>query len=153
MSWTYNGKLFTEEHIGEYFGIVYLITNLKNGRKYVGKKFFTQAGRKQIKGKVKKIRKPSNWLKYWGSNKVLQEDVQKQGEDCFTREILHLCKNKGELSYWETYEIFNRHALRTDEYYNDWVSCKVRKNHLEKKPDSVKFTPKVRKTQNTRPFH
>ena len=153
MNWTYNGKEFTEDQIGEYFGIVYLITNSKTGRKYVGKKFFTQAGRRQIKGKVKKVRKPSNWLMYWGSNKVLQEDVNKQGEQNFTREILHLCKTKGELSYWETYEIFSRHALRTDEYYNDWCSVKVRANHLEKKPDSIKFSPKVRRTQNTRPFN
>lgn len=153
MNWTHNGKEFTEEQIGEYFGIVYLITNLNTGRKYVGKKFFTQAGRRQIKGKVKKVRKPSNWLMYWGSNKVLQEDVNKQGEQTFTREILHLCKTKGELSYWETYEIFSRHALRTDEYYNDWCSVKVRANHLEKKPDSIKFSPKVRRTQNTRPFN
>ena len=45
-----------------------------------------------------------------------------------------------------------RHALRTDEYYNDWCSVKVRANHLEKKPDSIKFTPKLRKNQNTRPY-
>ena len=95
MNWTYKEKEFSEENIDEYFGIVYLITNLKSNRKYVGKKFFTQAGRKQIKGKVKKIRKPSNWLTYWGSNKVLQEDVHKHGEQNFTREILYLCKTKG----------------------------------------------------------
>jgi len=58
LNWTYNGKEFTEDHIDEYFGIVYLITNLKSGRKYVGKKFFTQSGRKQIKGKIKKIENP-----------------------------------------------------------------------------------------------
>jgi hypothetical protein len=47
--WLYNNKEFTEEDIGDSFGYVYEITNNTNGRKYVGKKFFTRAGTKQIK--------------------------------------------------------------------------------------------------------
>lgn len=149
MKWTYKGKEFTEEQIGEYFGIVYLITNLKNGRKYVGKKFFTMASRKQVNGKKKKVRVKSNWENYWGSNKVIKEDVEKTGTQHFTREILHLCKTKSELSYWETYEIFVREALRSHEYYNDWVSCRIRKVNLISKPDTITYKAKSKRKQNS----
>lgn len=139
MNWTFRGREFTEEHVGEYFGIVYLITNLQNNRKYVGKKFFTKASRKQVSGKKKKIRVKSDWEEYWGSNKVIKEDVQKAGKKHFTREILHLCKTRSELSYFETYEIFTRDALVTHEYYNDWVTCRIRKDNLISKPDTITY--------------
>ena len=122
---------FTEDKIDGHFGFVYLITHIPTGRKYVGKKFFTKAGTKQVKGKRKKIRKSSDWETYWGSNKELQEEVKVNGEDQYTREILHLCKTRSECSYWETWEIFTRHALFGDGYYNSWVSCRIRKDHLK----------------------
>jgi hypothetical protein len=90
------------------------------------------AATRQVKGKRKKIRKSSDWEKYWGSNKKLQEEVKLNGEENYTREILHLCKSRSACSYWETFEIFNRHALVGDGYYNEWVSCKIRKDHLSK---------------------
>ena len=123
---------FTEADIGDNFGFVYLITHNPTGRKYIGKKFFTKAATRQVKGKRKKIRKSSDWELYWGSNKKLQEEVKKNGSDNYTREILHLCKTRSECSYWETWEIFNRHALMSDGYYNEWVSCKIRKDHIFK---------------------
>lgn len=134
MSWFFlNTKdEFTEEHIGEAFGFVYMITHLKTGRKYIGKKFFTKAATRQVKGKRKKIRKSSDWENYWGSNKKLQEEVKENGSEKYTREILHLCKSRSECSYWETFEIFSRHALMSDAYYNEWVSCKIRKDHVFK---------------------
>ena len=148
MKWTYNHKEFTGEEIGEYFGMVYLITNTRTGRKYVGKKFFTKAARRQVKGKSRKVRVASDWEKYFGSNKVIQEEVKTLGEDVFKREILHLCKSRSECSYWETWEIFNRDALRTDDYYNDWVSCRIRKAHL-----LSNRTPAMYKTKMRRPAH
>ena len=117
---------------GMCFGFVYMIENTITGRKYIGRKYFTQAGYKQVNGKRKKIRKPSDWETYYGSNETLKEDVSILGEDKFVRTILHLCKTKSECSYLETYEIFNRHALLSENYYNDWVSAKVRRAHLTK---------------------
>ena len=146
MIWTHNNREFTGDGIGEYFGMVYLITNTKTGRRYVGKKFFTKAARRQVKGKSKKVRIASDWEKYFGSNKVIQEEVKTLGEDVFKREILHLCKSRSECSYWETWEIFNRDALRTDDYYNDWVSCRIRKAHL-----LSNRTPAMYKTKMRRP--
>ena len=134
MSWFFLNTTdeFTEEHIGEAFGFVYMITHLKTGRKYIGKKFFTKSKTKQVKGKKKRSRVSSDWMSYWGSNKKLQEEVKENGKDQYVREILHLCKTRSECSYWETWEIFSRHALMRDSYYNEWVSCRIRKDHLVK---------------------
>ena len=134
MSWFFlNTKdEFTEEHIGEAFGFVYMITHLKTGRKYIGKKFFTKSKTKQVKGKKKRSRVSSDWMTYWGSNKKLQEEVKENGVDQYIREILHLCKTRSECSYWESWEIFSRHALMHESYYNEWVSCRIRKDHLVK---------------------
>ena len=128
--WFYNNIEFTEEMIGNNFGFVYEIINLTNNRKYVGKKFFTRAGTKQIKGKKKKVRLSSGWANYWSSSEELKADVKKIGEENFTRKILYLCKSRSECSYRETKEIFTRDALLSEEYYNSWVSCKIHKAHV-----------------------
>ena len=134
MTWYFHNTAqeFTEEDINDNFGFVYLITHNPTGRKYIGKKFFTKAATRQVKDKRKKIRKSSDWENYWGSNKKLQEEVKENGSGNYTREVLHLCKSRSECSYWETFEIFSRHALMSDAYYNEWVSCKIRKDHVFK---------------------
>ena len=134
MTWYFHntGEEFTEDSINGHFGFVYLITHTQSGRKYIGKKFFTKSKTTQVKGKKKRTRVSSDWMTYWGSNLLLQEEVKKNGEDQYVREILHLCKTKSELSYWETWEIFSRHALLNESYYNQWVSCKITKKHLLK---------------------
>ena len=38
--WAYNDIEFTSEMISDYVGFVYVITNLINKKKYVGKKIF-----------------------------------------------------------------------------------------------------------------
>jgi hypothetical protein len=128
MKWLYHGSEYIDDGLS--FGFVYMIENTITGRKYIGRKYFTQAGYRTVKGKRKKIRKPSDWETYYGSNETLKEDVEILGEDKFIRTILHLCKTKSECSYWETFEIFTRHALLDSVYYNDWVQCKIRKAHL-----------------------
>jgi len=131
MSWLYQNKEFTEEMIGDSYGYVYLITNLINNKKYIGKKFFSKAGYKTVKGKRKKIRKPSDWLEYYGSNKTLLEDVKLQGEQNFKREILHLCKTRSDCAYLELKEQIDNRVLESDGFYNDWVSVKIRKDYLK----------------------
>lgn len=129
MSWTYNGGAIPD-NIESYYGFVYCITNLVTSRKYIGRKYFTKAGYKTVKGKRKKIRVSSGWESYYGSNKVLQMDVEKLGADQFTRDIMVLCNSRSECSYWETYHIFTSGALLSDKWYNDWVTCKISKRHL-----------------------
>jgi hypothetical protein len=129
MSWLYQGRIFNEEDIGDHYGFVYILENTMTGRKYIGKKFFSKAGYKQVKGKRKKIRKTSDWLEYNGSNKVVQEEV-KIGIP-FKKTILHLCKTRSECAYWETVEIITQCALIREDFYNDWLMVRVRKDHLK----------------------
>jgi len=128
--WLWNNEVFTEEHVGDHFGFVYLITNKTNGKRYIGKKLFTAASTKTVKGKKKKVRKASDWEKYWGSSKLVQEDVKLLGEENFTREILRLCKSRSECSYYETKLIFEHDAILRANYYNSWVSCKITEVHV-----------------------
>lgn len=129
--WLYQGKEIDEDQIDGYIGFVYLITNLSNNRRYIGKKLFKSTRTKTIKGKRKKVRKDSGWRDYWGSNSVLQEDVKALGEQNFRREILHLCKSKGTANYLEMREQIDRRVLESDEWYNDWVMVKVHRSHIK----------------------
>ena len=132
--WLYNGGefVFTEELAQTHVGFVYLITNTTNYRQYIGKKLFTMAKTKQVKGKRKKFRSPSNWQEYYGSNTNLQEDVKRLGPEAFTREILHLCKTKGQCSYWEAKEQLTRDVLLfPDLWYNQQVRCRIHRSHLK----------------------
>ena len=127
MQWTYQGKI-VEEISEEYVGFVYLITNLTNDRKYIGKKLAQfKVTKKPLKGKKNKRRstKESDWRDYWGSSDKLNEDVQALGPENFTREILYYCTSRGELSYLEAKEQFDREVLKTDEYYNGIINVRV----------------------------
>ena len=42
MNWLYEDKEFTD--VEDYYGFIYLIENLVNGRKYIGRKYLTKAG-------------------------------------------------------------------------------------------------------------
>lgn len=130
MTWIYKGEEYPNED-ESIFGFVYLITNKLNGKKYVGKKFLTFAGYKTVKGKRKKIRKESDWKDYYGSSPALQKDVEEHGKDNFTREILYLCRSRGECTYIETREIFARNALLKENYYNEFVGCKIQASHIK----------------------
>jgi hypothetical protein len=127
--WTYNNEPIEEIPAG-IVGFVYLITNLTNDRMYVGKKNFYFTKTKQVKGKKKRIKVESDWQSYFGSNKELLEDIEKIGEKAFRREILHLCKSKGDFAYYEAKEQFDRKVLESDKYYNSWIMCRIHKKHL-----------------------
>lgn len=112
------------------YGFVYLIENLANGRKYIGKKLMWASKTRQVNKKKRRYKAESNWRKYFGSSEELLADVAKYGPENFRRTILHLCRTKGECSYLEAKEQFARDALLSDKYYNSWISVKVRKSHI-----------------------
>ena len=126
-NWYYKNKIVKEIPEG-IIGFVYLITNLTNDKKYIGKKLAQfKRSKPPLKGRKNKRREKveSDWRDYWGSSDHLLEDVQKLGEDKFTREILHYCESKGVLSYLEAKEQFDRRVLETDEYYNGIINVRV----------------------------
>jgi len=129
--WIYDSKDFTEDLIGDNYGFVYQITNLTNNKKYIGKKFFYSTKTKQVKGKKKKIKVQSDWQTYYGSSDTLKQDVLSLGHDSFSREILHLCRSKGECGYLEAKEQFVRGVMESDDYYNTWIMVRVRKSHIK----------------------
>lgn len=131
LNWIYKDKDFTEEQIGDNYGFVYLITNLKTGKKYIGKKFFYSSRTKQVKGKKKRLKVSSDWQTYYGSNEELKKDVIMHGKEFFKREILHLCLSKGAAGYLEAKEQFVNGVLESDDYYNTWIMVRVRKSHLK----------------------
>jgi hypothetical protein len=128
--WTYKGREFTEDMIGDAVGFVYLITNLVTGRKYVGKKGFffkrknKRTNRRQTKG--------SDWRSYYSSSDDLKADVAALGVEQFKREILHLCYYKKQMSFWEEKEQWDRNVLLTDDYYNTNIAGRffVRERHI-----------------------
>ena len=127
MSWTYQGKTITELPEGTE-AFVYLITNLTNDKKYIGKKLAKfKKTRAPLKGRKNKRRSTveSDWRDYWGSSDHLKEDVAQLGEDSFTREILYMCPSRGVASYLEAKEQFDRNVLLTDEYYNGIINVRV----------------------------
>jgi hypothetical protein len=131
LNWLYDNKDFTETDIGDNYGFVYLITNTITGKKYVGKKFFYSSKTKVLKGKKKRYKVQSDWQTYYGSNTEIQNDVKINGEAAFKREIIHLCKSKGECGYLEAKEQFDRGVLESNDYYNNWIMVRVRKSHIK----------------------
>ena len=137
MKWVYEGKEYKlpEEYSHkDGYGFVYIITNRATGRMYVGKKFFWSKKTLPIT-KTRKRRKrllvESDWKKYYGSNVHLKEEVEKQGDEMFHREIIHLCKSKGECAYLEAKEQFNRDVLLDDQYYNGIINCRIGGNAVK----------------------
>ena len=105
------------------FGFVYCITNLLDGRKYIGRKYFWQL--RKPRGKTRRVRSESNWKKYYGSSDELNEERRRVGNNAFfKREILSLQATKGRVNFEETRQLFLNNVLTetlddgTPAYYN-----------------------------------
>jgi len=135
MIWYLKGSPFDSYNIdiSEFIGFVYLITEKDTDMKYIGKKLFWNKQSKIVKGrKNRKISKvESNWRNYYGSSLLLQEEVKIKGEDNYHREILRLCKTKGECSYYEAKAQFDNNVLLRDDYYNKYIQCRINASHLK----------------------
>jgi hypothetical protein len=137
--WYYENVEFTSEMIEDCVGFVYVISELSSSKKYVGKKLF-RSKRKlpPLKGKTRKrtVIKESDWMDYYGSSDEVKALVETLGASNFHREILHLCMSKGEMSYLEAKEQFDRDVLLSSEYYNGIINCKIHRNHVKRLADT-----------------
>ena len=140
MSWYYDNQLVSELP-EDCIGFVYIITNLTNDRKYIGKKLakFSKTTYKTVKlkngnKKKKKIRSKidSDWREYYGSSPELSKDVTQLGPDSFRREILFYCTSKAECSYIEAREQFSRRVLESKDWYNGHIQVRVHGSHILK---------------------
>jgi hypothetical protein len=130
MEWFLNGFPVKDSDLEGFVGFVYLIENLTNSRKYIGKKLLTKSKTYQVKKKKKRKRVESDWRDYYGSSEELLGDVETMGRENFRRTIIHLCKSKGEMTYLEAKEQFARDVLLSMDYYNSWISCRIRRPHV-----------------------
>lgn len=132
--WLYKGKQFTSEDIEDYVGFVYILTDNTNGKKYLGKKTLVSKRKlPPLKGKTRRRTKlvESDWQTYYGSNDEIKSLVEQGGGDRFHREIIHLCKTKGEMSYMEAKLQFEYDVLlKPDEWYNGIIQCRVNRSHV-----------------------
>lgn len=117
---------------------VYLIYNPTTNKSYIGKKQFytkkiTQKTITQKDGskivKKKKISTESDWKLYNGSNTTLIEHAKIH---TLQKTILHICYSKSQASYLELKEQMIRDVILSPLYYNDWVSAKITRKHLQK---------------------
>lgn len=125
--WIYQFKEFSDIPEGV-VGFVYCITNMENGRRYIGKKIAQFSRLKKVKNKRnKRIKFESDWRDYWSSSEAVKRDVKNFGAQNFRREVIHLCTSKAELNYLELREQMDRRVLESDDYYNEQIYCRVRK--------------------------
>ena len=83
----------------EFFGFIYEIEEVDTSRKYIG--------RRQIKVKGK-----TDWRKYTGSCKELNEIIKQNGKEKFIFRILILCSGKCQLTYEEESTQYSLNVLR-----------------------------------------
>ena len=94
--------------------IVYITTNLKNGKKYIGMD-------------------SNNNPTYLGSGSLIIKAIKKYGKENFKKEILEECKSLEELEKRETYWIKYYDAINSKDYYNLADIRKRGKNPFENK--------------------
>ena len=108
--WYYQGTAFTSDDIGDFFGFVYCITNIKSGKQYIGRKYFQQ--KRKPRGGKRRVTSESDWKKYYGSSDELSADRKLLGNTAFKREILSLHTRLGDVNYEETKQLFLNNVLQ-----------------------------------------
>lgn len=85
------------------YGYIYIITNLINGKRYVGKNVFDMHSR---------------WKSYMGSGIFLKQAIKKYGKENFKKDIIHICYSQEELEQTEIDFISFFDADSSSDYYN-----------------------------------
>lgn len=127
----------TADDVEGYESFVYVVRRLSTGKSYIGKKILRKkVTRPPLKGKTRKRRStaPSDWETYWGSSEELLSDRAVSDPSDWEREVLILCKTRGEASYHEARLQFEHGVLLDpDRWYNSWIMVKVHRRHVMRK--------------------
>lgn len=100
-----------------FYGFIYITTNLINGKKYIGqKKGYSES--------------------YLGSGKILKSAIKKYGRENFKRQIIDYASTKEELNFKEDYYIHKYNAHRSNNFYN--ISSSYTPNVWEDKTEEEK---------------
>lgn len=109
---------------------VYEITNLINGKKYIGKR---------------SCECPIKEDKYMSSGAYLKKDIKKYGIENFNKKVLAICDNENMVSELEYYFILKRNAIARDDYYNEYLCpVKIDLSHNEE-VNTKEFREKISK--------
>ena len=143
MNWLYKEVEVIEDTIPEEaVGFVYKIIHIPSGKYYIGKKSLSSVrtlklGKRELlkikeerkvnkmpgpAPKKKKVRKTSDWEKYYSSNEWINEQVKEGKENEFRREIIQFCNSKKSLSYYEIYWMFKYDVLADENSLNGNIS-------------------------------
>lgn len=133
-SWYFQGNVVTDDMITEdIVGFVYMITNTRTGKKYIGqKRTWKTITRPPLKGKKRKRKTlvQSDWQNYYSSGEEINRQLALYGPKIFKREILHFAYSKGMLNYMELREQIVRDVLLSDDYDNGIIQTRINKKHL-----------------------
>ena len=137
MSWiNINGEIISKisDFPDNTFGFVYRTVHKPTNKTYIGKKVLYYQRKVKLTQKELKLyegvvgRKPSyklaikesNWMDYWGSNKLLKEIMDLEPVENFERHIIKTAPNKKLLTYYETkYQFLYQVLEKPDEFFND----------------------------------
>lgn len=120
--WEFNGKPFDTEDIQNFVGFVYCIESLIDGKLYIGRKYFYS--KRKPKGASRRVKKESDWKKYYGSSKILKDLVEEHGKENFRRVIISLHITEGDCNYEEVRQQFLHNVLEEDKYINENINGK-----------------------------
>jgi len=128
--WQLSPTLLSENKEEMPYGFVYEITNLVDGKKYIGKKQCQHVKKlRPLKGKKNKRHQiaETDWKSYTSSSDKLNADIEKHGKENFKFEILMWGYSKSDLSYKEAKLQFDNDVLLCDNYYNGIINIRLSK--------------------------
>ena len=140
--WTYKGETITSQGQlpKDVFAFVYCITRQSDGKFYIGRKnlysnrtklltkkelteqaLLKKPGKKPTK---KKVTAESDWLKYWGSEPELKKELELNGKEGFTREIIQITFSAKSTTYQELRHQILYGCLESDNCWNKNINGK-----------------------------
>lgn len=95
------GEIVREVTIEEPYGFIYITTNMVNGKRYLGRRKFSE-----------------DWKYYLGSGKVFRRAIKEYGRENFIRHIIDIAYTEEELNQKEYDYSVEFDVVESDDWYN-----------------------------------